>query len=56
MSTYLINAHADAEKAVPLEQKIRGLLPDVVKTKNLENITREISSRDSELNIRKLTE
>lgn len=49
MSTYLINAHADAEKNVPLEQKIRSLLPDVVKTKNLENITREISSRDSEL-------
>jgi pilus assembly protein CpaE len=49
MSTYLINAHADAEKAVPLEQKICRLLPDVIKTKNLETITREISNRDGEL-------
>src|SRR5258708_9784524 len=49
MSIYLINAHADAEKTVPLEQKICGLLPDVIKTKSLENITRKISSGDSEL-------
>jgi pilus assembly protein CpaE len=49
MSIYLINAHADVETTVPLEQKICGLLPDVIKTKNLENITREISSGDNEL-------
>src|SRR5260370_32935309 len=49
MPIYLINAHADAEKAVPLEQKIRGLLPEIIKTKNLENITPEISSGNTEL-------
>jgi pilus assembly protein CpaE len=49
MSIYLINAHADVEKTVALEQKIRSLLPGVIKTKNLENITREISSGDNEL-------
>ena len=49
MSIYLINAHADAEKTVPLEQKICGLLPDVIKAKSLENITREISSGNTEL-------
>src|SRR6202011_811007 len=49
MPIYLINAHADAEKTVPLEQKIRGLLPEIIKTKNLENITPEISSGNTEL-------
>src|SRR6202163_3032233 len=49
MPIYLINAHADAEKAVPLEQKIRGLLPEIIKTKNLENITPAISSGNTEL-------
>ena len=49
MSIYLINAHADVEKTVPLEQKICGLLPNVVKAKNLEAITREISRGESEL-------
>jgi pilus assembly protein CpaE len=49
MPIYLINAHADAEKTVHLEQKIRGLLPEIIKTKNLENITRKISSGDNEL-------
>jgi len=49
MPIYLINAHADAEKTVPLEQKIRGLLPEIIKTKNLENITPAISSGNTEL-------
>ncbi|HKB92535.1 MAG TPA: AAA family ATPase [Opitutaceae bacterium] len=49
MPIYLINAHADAEKTVQLEQKIRGLLPEIIKTKNLENITQKISSGDNEL-------
>jgi pilus assembly protein CpaE len=49
MPVYLINAHADAEKTVPLEQKIRGLLPEIIKTKNLENIAPEISSGNTEL-------
>jgi pilus assembly protein CpaE len=43
MPIYLINAHADVEKNVPLEQKIRGLLPNVIKSKNLETITRQMS-------------
>jgi pilus assembly protein CpaE len=48
MPIYLINAHADVEKSVPLEQKIRGLLPNVIKSKNLEAITREMSGSDHE--------
>jgi pilus assembly protein CpaE len=48
MPIYLINAHADVEKTVPLEQKIRGLLPNVIKSKNLETITRQMSGGDHE--------
>jgi pilus assembly protein CpaE len=48
MPIYLINARADVEKSVPLEQKIRGLLPNVIKSKNLEAITREMSGGDHE--------
>jgi pilus assembly protein CpaE len=48
MPIYLINAHADVEKSVPLEQEIRGLLPNVIKSKNLETITREMSAGDQE--------
>jgi pilus assembly protein CpaE len=48
MSIYLINAHADVEKSVALEQKIRGLLPNVIKSKNLETVTREMSAGDQE--------
>jgi hypothetical protein len=49
MPIYLINAHADVEKTAPLERKIRGFLPNVIKSKNLETITREITSSDGEL-------
>jgi pilus assembly protein CpaE len=49
MPIYLVNAHEDAEKTVQLEQKIRGLLPGIIKAKNLENVTRKISGGDSEL-------
>ena len=49
MPIYLVNAHQDAEKTVHLEQKICGLLPGIVKAKNLENVTRKISGGDSEL-------
>jgi pilus assembly protein CpaE len=49
MPVYLINAHADVEKSAPLERKIRGLLPNAIKSKNLETITREMSGGDREL-------
>jgi pilus assembly protein CpaE len=49
MPIYLINAHADVEKNAPLERKIRGLLPNAIKSKSLETITREMSGRDHEL-------
>jgi pilus assembly protein CpaE len=48
MPIYLVNAHEDAEKTVQLEQKIRTLLPGIIKAKNLENVTRKISGGDSE--------
>jgi pilus assembly protein CpaE len=49
MPIYLINAHADVEKSAPLERKIRGLLPNAIKSKNLETITLEMSGGDREL-------
>jgi pilus assembly protein CpaE len=49
MPIYLINAHADVEKSAPLERKIRGLLPNAIKSKNLETITREMSGGGHEL-------
>src|ERR1700682_1380646 len=49
MPIYLINAHANAEKAVPLQQKICGLMSDVIKAKSLENIPPAISSGNTEL-------
>src|ERR1700726_1171483 len=49
MPIYLVNSHEDAEKTVQLEQKIRGLLPGIIRAKNLENITRKISGGDGEL-------
>jgi pilus assembly protein CpaE len=49
MPIYLINAHADVEKSAPLERKIRGVLPNAIKSKNLETITREMSGGDHEL-------
>jgi pilus assembly protein CpaE len=49
MPIYLINAHADVEKSVPLERKIRSLLPNLIKSNNLETITREMSAGDHEL-------
>jgi pilus assembly protein CpaE len=49
MPIYLVNAHEDAEKTAQLEQKICGLLPGIIKAKNLETVTRKISGGDSEL-------
>jgi pilus assembly protein CpaE len=49
MPIYLVNAHEDTEETAQLEQKICGLLPGIIKAKNLENVTRKISGGDSEL-------
>jgi pilus assembly protein CpaE len=49
MPIYLVNAHEDAEKTAQLEQNICGLLPGIIKAKNLETVTRKISGGDSEL-------